>query len=422
MTATHFAGRKVLATSFVKAATRYWLSVFPGIRRESRHWRKRAEAIPDPVLRHLALQAQDIKRGNIEGSGAFAAFAPSSHRDVVVRAQVAFQSAYDYADTLSEQPSNDPVGNGRQLHQALLAAIDPSAGQPDYYACNSRREDAGYLDEIVDGCRSALRALPGRGSIAKPARRLAARIVAYQSLNLSELQGGHRLLSRWAVRETPGGTGLNWWETAASAGSSLGVFALIAAAAQPTLQPAEAIAIEDAYWPWVGALHSLLDSLIDGPEDAAASQRSLLDYYSSPRETATRLQMLAREAMRSVRSLPNADQHVLVLAGMASFYLTAPQASSPTAQLVSRRVVKTLGPIIRPSMAVLGARRAAGRLQQRHTQARSIPGTSLSNHAGIVDAGRANVGDDSSEEKGDDIRASCGKLASRALAIHRRRD
>jgi tetraprenyl-beta-curcumene synthase len=362
MTASRPINRKVLATSFLKAARRYWLSVFPRICRESRHWRRRANAIPDPVLHRLALEAQRIKRGNIEGSAAFAAFATRAHRCEVVRAQVAFQSAYDYADTLSEQPSEDPVTNGRQLHQALLAALDQDAGHPDYYALHPRRGDAGYLEQIVDACRSALDALPSHAAITGPARRLAERIVAYQSLNLSEPQGGHRHLEEWAVRETPRGTGLRWWETAAAAGSSLGLFALIAAAAQPALLPADALAIEHAYWPWVGALHSLLDSLIDEPEDAAVAQRSLLDYYTTPQETAARLQVLAREALRAVRSLPNAHEHVLILAGMASFYLTAPEASSPTAQLVSRRVIETLGPIARPSMTVFGARRTASRI------------------------------------------------------------
>ena len=35
---------------------------------------------------------------------------------------------------------------------------------------------------------------------------------------------------------TPPDTGLHWWETAAAAASSLSVFALIAAAAQPILR------------------------------------------------------------------------------------------------------------------------------------------------------------------------------------------
>ncbi|MGP0101261.1 MAG: DUF2600 family protein [Solirubrobacteraceae bacterium] len=366
MTATYPAGRKALATYFLRAARRYWLSVFPCIRRETRHWRERAEAIPDPVLRRLALEAQRIKRGNIEGSAAFAAFAPAAHRVEVVRAQVAFQSAYDFADTLSEQPSGNPVTNGRQLHQALLVALDNEAGQPDYYARHQRRGDAGYLAEIVDACRCALNVLPSCTSITGPAHRLATRIVAYQSLNLSEPHGGHRHLRQWALRETPRGTGLRWWETAASAGSSLGLFALIAAAARPALLPAEAVAIERAYWPWVGALHSLLDSLVDEPEDAAVAQRCLLDYYATPQEAAARVQLLAREALRTVRALPNAHEHVLILAGMASFYLTAPEASSPTARLVSERVIETLGPVIRPSMAVFGARRTASRIPRPH--------------------------------------------------------
>jgi tetraprenyl-beta-curcumene synthase len=366
MTAHVPISRKALATAFLQAAKRYWLSVFPRLCREGRHWRKRAKEIPDPVLRRLALESQRIKRGNVEGSAALAAFAPAAHRRDVVRAQVAFQSAYDYVDTLSEQPNDDPVANAHQLHQALLIAIGQDVGHRDYYARYACRHDGGYLAEIVDTCRSALDALPARASIAEPVRRLAKRIVVYQSLNLSEPQGGHRRLKQWALRATPHASGLRWWETAASAGSSLGLLALIAAAAHPALQPAEATAVEEAYWPWIGALHSLLDSLIDEPEDAAAAQRSLLDYYRTPQETAARLQMLAREARRAVRSLPNAHEHTLILAGMASFYLTAPEASSPTAQLVSHKIIETLGPITRPSMTILGARRAAGRVLRPH--------------------------------------------------------
>ncbi len=91
--------------AFISAARRYWLSVFPAVRRELRHWQLRANEIPDPVLRRLALDAQHHKRGNIEGAAAFAAFVEPASRPLVVRALVAFQTAYDYADILSEQPS-----------------------------------------------------------------------------------------------------------------------------------------------------------------------------------------------------------------------------------------------------------------------------------------------------------------------------
>jgi tetraprenyl-beta-curcumene synthase len=353
-----------LALDFLTAAARYWLHVFPHIRREAHHWHRHAQAIPDPVLRRLALEAQHIKQGNVEGSAAFAVLAPAEHRAAVVRAQVSFQSIYDYVDTLSEQPNENPVANGHQLHQALLVALDPSAAHPDYYALYPHKRDSGYLKNMVDACRETLATLPSRAAITIPARRITQRIVAYQSLNLSESQGGHGRLEQWALKQTPRDTDLRWWETAASAGSSLGFFALAAVAAQTSLAPDKAIAIEAAYWPWVGALHSLLDSLIDEPEDAAAAQHSLLAYYSSPEETAARLRLLATKTLSALQWLPQSRQHRLIITGMAGYYLTAPEALTSTGAQASKDIVDMLGAIAKPTMLVLGARRAVGRIPQ----------------------------------------------------------
>ncbi len=348
--------------AFIKAASRYWLSIYPRIWREADRWHRRAQDIPSSTLRGLALEAQQIKRGNIEGSGAFAILAPAEHRRVVIRAQVAFQSVYDYVDTLSEQPNLNPLENGRALHQALLACLHPEASHEDYYRHQPSRADNGYLEEMVDTCRGALAALPSRQTVSASAQRITERIVAYQTLNLSDPNGGHRHLQHWADRATPEGTDLRWWETAASAGSSLGLFALIAAAARPELSQAQAEEIESAYWPWIGALHSLLDSMVDGPEDAAVGQRNLLDYYSSPQEAADRLELLAQRALAASRTLPDAREHALILAGMASFYLTSPEAASPTARLAARRILGALGTAARPSVIVFALRRAAARI------------------------------------------------------------
>ncbi len=365
MTATAVIQRLSLAIAFVKAAAHYWLGIYPRTRREANSWHIRAGAIPDQALRDLAFEAHRVKRGNIDGSTAFAILAPRSQRAKVVRAQVAFQSIYDFVDTLSEQANPHPIANSRRLHQALLTALDPDSAQPNYFAQQPGLRDGGYLEEIVDTCRAAVRALPSQLAASDPSRRITKRIVAYQSLNMSESNGGHRYLARWAQKATPPGSGLRWWETAASAGSSLGLFALIAAAARSDLTREEGLAIEAAYWPWIGALHSLLDSLIDAPEDAAAGQRNLLDYYASPEEAAERLTMLARRALAATSSLTGAREHTLILAGMTSFYLTAPEADSPTARLASAGILETLNAAARPSMAVFSLHRRLSRTEER---------------------------------------------------------
>ena len=307
----------------------------------------------------MALTVQHTKRGNIEGSAAFAAFAPRAHRPAVIRAQLAFQAIYDYVDTLAEQPHTRPIGNARQLHQTLLAALDPETSETDYYKHHPHQDDGSYLRAITDTCGAALGTLPCYPAVAGSTRRLAERIVTYQSLNLTKTQGSHYTLAEWAGQQTPQELGMRWWETAASAGSSLGIFALIATAARPVVDAGEAVAIERAYFPWIGSLHSLLDSLIDLPEDTATEQHNLTRHYHSPEEAAARLRALAVESVRHARALPRGLQHTVILAGMASHYLSAHEAQLPHARLAKAAVLDATGGLGGPTMLILRLRRAA---------------------------------------------------------------
>jgi tetraprenyl-beta-curcumene synthase len=186
--------------------------------------------------------------------------------------------------------------------------------------------------------------------------------VQFQSLNLSlsESHGDHGAFERWARREIPPGTDLEWWEAAAAGGSPLCVYALIAAAANPGLQPGEVEAIEDVYFPWIGGLHSLLDHLVDRAPDAASGQRNLLDYYSSPQVAVVRMQALAEQAVRASRALPRGRQHAIMLAGMAGYYLSDAEASAVGARATARGVREAIGGLLTPTLLVFKARRLAG--------------------------------------------------------------
>jgi len=357
-------GRIAPVVSFAGAAWRYWLGVFPRVCLERRRRRARASRIPDPLLRATALDAQR-KWGNVEGAAAFAAFVPSPHRAAAARAMTCFQAAYNYLDMLGEQPCADPASNGRCLHSALLVALDPDARHLDYYEHSRQREDGGYLREILDACRAALATLPSYSALAPEALRAAERIVEFQSCNTGELQGDLAALERWARAATPPGEDLLWWETAAAGGSSLCVYALIALAAEPAFERSfdVATAVKDAYFPWIGALHSLLDNLVDVAEDRATGQHNLIGLYGSPMQAAERMGRLAERSLGAARGLPNARAHTLVLAAMASFYLSTPEAATPAALPVARAVLGALDGPADLAMLVFRARsRARGLL------------------------------------------------------------
>jgi tetraprenyl-beta-curcumene synthase len=329
-----------------------------------RHWRRRAEAISDPLLRRHALETQRAEHGNLEGAAAFAVLAPRAHRAEVVRATVAFQVAYDYVDSLAEQDSTAPIANGYQLHLALLAALDPASEHLDYYRDSAAPHEDGYRESLAGTCGRALMTLPSYDAVRDATVRAVQRMIVYQSLNHgADVRPTDRcMLASWATSVTPAHTDLRWWETAAGTASSLNVFALFAAACRSGLHSGQADAVELAYFPWIGALHVLLDSLVDRAADAETGHHSLVDHYASVEEAAARIGSIASRAMRATSTIPQASQHALILAAMTSFYLSAPAARTPHAGPVARRVLEAMGALARPSMAILRARRGANRV------------------------------------------------------------
>jgi tetraprenyl-beta-curcumene synthase len=350
--------------AFLCAAARYWTGVFPFACREIRAWERAARIIPDANLRTIALQALREERGNLEGAAAYAAFSPRRHRFAVARAAMTFQAVYDFADAVSEQPGNEHASDIRPLHKALLVALAPGMSHPDYYA-HSQREDGGYLNRLVERCQAALRELPSLPIVANRMRRAATRILIYQFLNHQGTQSSYDSFARWAHAQAAPGSDLRWWETGAAAGSSLSVFALISAAADPSLDAEHAAALEHAYFPWIGSLHTLLDSLVDEYEDALTGQHCLTGRYASHAETAERLRSLAKRAKDHAQALPDAENHMMILAAMVSFYLAGRHARDPRVRLAAEGVLGALGDHALPAMLVLGSRHMLRNLGQR---------------------------------------------------------
>ncbi|MGH2880606.1 MAG: DUF2600 family protein [Solirubrobacteraceae bacterium] len=358
----------LLAARFVEAACRYWLGTYPAIRREIRRLRRQAARIPDPTLRATATSTLDGKWGDLEGAGAFAAFAPRRSRTRVTRLLVCLQGIYDYADTLAEQPSDDPQADAIALHSALLDALRPGTPLGAYYAHHRHGRDGGYMASLVEQCRLAIAQLPAYTLVAEVARQHAQRIVDYQARINHEPDHQYAEFAAWAKTETPEGTGLYWWETGAACGSSLALLALLAAAADPKLTEADAGAVDAIYWPWAGALHTLLDNLIDRAEDAGTSQHNLTHHYTDAIETSERLGLLTVESIKRFTNAP--PHHRLILAGMIALYLSDEQAQTAFARPVSEEVLSTIDGLARPSLLLLRVRRLLFKSYPAKQQAR----------------------------------------------------
>jgi tetraprenyl-beta-curcumene synthase len=363
---------------FADAARRYWLGVFPVARSTQRRLLARAEAIPDPLLRADALAAHRDKGTNSEGLAALAVLAPREHRDQVVRSLVAYQLILDYLDGVSERPGADPLANGMNLHRAFEVALDPEAGEEDYYALAVASDDGGYLAELIRTCREPLLDLPSyptvRNALLRQARLCRESQALNHALRFTTVQAE---LDEWSARtaaEVGLEPGFEWWELiAAAAASSLCVGALLALAANPDVGEEDARRVESAYFPWASGLNALLDSLVDLDEDP--EEASHLRRYESWERAAERLQTIAVGARDRVAELPDGRLHEAILAAMGALYLIHDGAWRPGREPISLAVYGALGPLARPSLAVhvLRRPRSGGRAVYaafRHTRAR----------------------------------------------------
>ncbi len=346
---------------------RYWPTVAPEVRRQLRRWERHAQGIPDPVLQSQALAKLREEAFNAEGAATLATLAPRAHRARVTEAIVALEVMYDYLDVLTESSSHEPLRDGRRLLAAFTDALTPTA-EPggDYYRHHPQSADGGYLQALGAAAAGALAGLPAAGAVAPAMLRAGARCTEAQVRTHALARTGTAQLEAWARQEAQG-TALQWRELLAGAACSvLAVHALIAAAADPRTTPARAAALDTVYLS-IGAVATLLDSLVNYERDLRAGEPGYIRHYDDLEQFAQRLVGVVRHAASEARDLPNGPHHVMTLAGVVAYYSSAPGAAREPAQAIAARLQRELEPLIAPTLAIMRTWRLAKRLRRRAT-------------------------------------------------------
>ena len=351
-----------MGKALVLANIRYWITVAPLVRARLDYWRRRAEGIPDPALRQVALVNLRDEGFNAQATATLATLAPRPYRRPVTEAIVGLQIIYDYLDSLVERPLANPMEDSRHLYRAFLDAIAPDREpQGDYYPPTHECSDGGYLRELVHTVRGALARLPSQTAIAEVSAGAAERCAEAQTRAHAVSQDDAQP-EQWA-RENAADTELEWRGFLAGAVSSgLALHALIALAADPHASREQALSV-DALYLSLCALTTLLDGLVDHEQDLLSSGRPGYLRYYRDRDTLTQgLTGVIDRAIRQTRELPDAPHHLVTLVGIVAYYASAPTADSEFARPVMRRVTRDLAPAMGPILALMRIWRAAKRL------------------------------------------------------------
>jgi tetraprenyl-beta-curcumene synthase len=333
------------------------------VSREVERWRAHAAEIPDATVRDDALAALSHKRPNTDGAALF--WIITTHRRPrLLSLLVAYEIMADFLDSAIERGAHAGIINGRQLHLALVEAIDPKSPMSDYYRYHPWRDDGGYLSRLVEVCRHGCGTLPSYQRV-RPLLLRAATLAQVQGLS-HELDEALRnaVLESWAAREREADSDLGWYETAGAASAWLTVLALLAVAAEPRPVSNNALGVYLAYFPWISLTATLLDSYGDLIEDQMNDENSFVARYESLEVAVCRINDVLRRATLEASLLHNGERHSVILASMIAMYLSKDSARTPDMQATSRMLLRSGGPLAMLLGPVLRAWRVAYALRK----------------------------------------------------------
>jgi tetraprenyl-beta-curcumene synthase len=336
------------------ATTREVLWGLPAVSAEIRRWRVRALGIPNPTIRADALSALRKKRTHADGAALFWILPRRRNLDLL-RLLVSYELIWDLLDNLSERAAAAGRIDGRQLHLAIAEAIDPSASISDYYRDCPWRGDGGYLRALVESCQQGCLKLPSYPQVRALALVNAERA---QVLALNHDPNAARRdasLERWVKERFPASPDLRWWELSGAASAPLTIHALLALAAERECRDIDVAAVQDAYFPWLSAATTMLDSYVDQAEDLKSGNHSYISHYPSGEGATMGIQRLIARAASEVRGLPDGPKHAIIAAAMAAMYLSKSGATAPAVCARTRSLAKAGGSLTALLLPILRA-------------------------------------------------------------------
>ncbi len=346
------------------AATRELLWGLPAVAREVHRWRELARKIPDAPIREDALSALTEQRGHIDGAALFSIL-PRARNPSLLRLLVAYEVIWDFLDNVNERDAAAGLVNGRQLHLALIDALDPARPISDYYKHGPWHDDGGYLRTLVTVCRANCARLPSYERVRQSAIPEATRGQVCAINHDPDPPSRDATLEAWVAKEFPLGHEAWWFELTAAASTDLTIFALLALAGEPTCPDDQIIQTAAAYFPWASTLTAMLDSYVDRNEDIVNGDHSYVAHYPSLEVAIRRICLFIRRCLRETASLNNSEKHAVIVACMFAMYLSKNSALTPSMRVTTMRIIgsggsltRVLHPILRLWRTVYGLRSA----------------------------------------------------------------
>ena len=320
---------------------RYVAQVFPKVSGELYKWQRHAELSPEAIPREQALLSIKNKSFHCLGGSVYALY-PGARMSRTVEFVVAYQTISDYLDNMVDNAGIIDEQAFRHLHLAMADALRPNEPMSDYYLYYPFAEDGGFLNKLVAACRERCN-LPSFGLVQANMLQLSELYSQLQTYKHLSPETRETKMLAWTSKHLAQYPALTAWEFAAATGSTLPIFCLYAAAHDPDLTEHTVDALVTGYFPWICALHILLDYLIDLTEDRDMGQLNFVEYYRDTSETVEHLQHILQECLSLAQRLPHPQFHIRVIRGLLAMYLSDQKVQHSEVMPLAEKLLRTAG-------------------------------------------------------------------------------
>ncbi len=236
----------------------------------------------------------------------------------------------------------------RRLYGCLSCALDPSRNGSCPMPHSVKNEPRpGASDDngpsaqtcLSDRCRLQLAVLPCYGLVAAKMKKYVQFFIDLQSYRYYPPLASVEMLKVWSSGYLQRYHDIGWWEFCAAADSLFGILTMYAAASGPNLSGDEAGLLDEACFPWLCGLESLLRSVLR-MRTQETEGLNFASFYTNLKECEGRILFFVEKASESFMKLRNGAEYCNILKAMISFYLTEPEAEFGMLKLASSLILK----------------------------------------------------------------------------------
>lgn len=233
----------------------------------------------------------------------------------------------------------------RALYGCLACAADPSKSgtcaiihsQKNSPAPGKRTDKQACFS---DQCRLQLAILPSFKQAAPKIKKYMQLYIDLQSYRHYPASVSKESLKNWYSSYLIRYPEISGWEFCAAADSFLGIAAMYAAASRPGTTAEEITLLDEACFPWLSGLCSLLDATIHLRTDGNTDNLNFISYYKNMKECEERILFFAENAEKACLKLKDSSLYIRLIRTITALYLTDPEAEFGMLRLATANILK----------------------------------------------------------------------------------